>query len=94
MLDDLRAWETDGPDASPALLMVSTGSIEANRAMGLHSTVLLDTGFATGRAFGASGTPSAVLIDTNGRLASGVAVGAVAVMALATGQTTALEAGV
>ena len=63
--------------------MVSAGSEEANREMGLASPVLLDQNFATGRAFGASGTPSAVLVDAEGKVASEVAVGAPAVWELA-----------
>jgi hypothetical protein len=51
--------------------------------MKLSSPVLLDQNFATGRAFGASGTPSAVLVDAEGRIASEVAVGAPAVLGLA-----------
>jgi len=83
MLDDLKAWESKPPKGSPKLLVVSTGTAEANRALGLRSTMLLDQGFATGRAFGASGTPSAVLIDASGKIASEVGVGAQAVMTLA-----------
>ncbi|MBA2278513.1 MAG: TlpA family protein disulfide reductase, partial [Chloroflexia bacterium] len=83
MLDDLKAWEAKRSKGAPKLLVVSTGTVEANRVMGLRSPVLLDEGFATGNAFGASGTPSAVLIDTRGRIASELAVGADAVFALA-----------
>jgi hypothetical protein len=43
----------------------------------------LDQQFAVGRAFGASGTPSAVLVDTEGKVASEVAVGAPGVLELA-----------
>ena len=50
--------------------MVSAGSEEANKEMELTSPVLLDQQFAAGRAFGASGTPSAVLVDAEGKLAS------------------------
>jgi hypothetical protein len=58
--------------------------------MGLASTVVLDQQFAAGRAFGASGTPSAVLVDVEGKVASGVAVGAPGVLELArTRQTRA-----
>lgn len=70
MLDDLKAWEEAPPPDAPRLLVISTGSVEANREMGLRSTVLLDQGFATGRKFGASGTPSAVLVDGEGKIAS------------------------
>jgi hypothetical protein len=44
---------------------------------------LLDAHLAAARAFGAPGTPSAVLIDEQGRVASELAVGAPAVIALA-----------
>ena len=83
MLDDLKAWEADPPAGAPQLLVVSTGTAEANRAMGLSSQVVLDQGFITGRAFAAGGTPSAVLVDAAGLVASEVAVGAPAVLALA-----------
>ena len=55
-------------------------------ALVLHeqeSTVVLDQSFQIGRRFGASGTPSAVLIDREGQIASSVAVGAPAVFELA-----------
>jgi peroxiredoxin len=83
MLDDLRAWEANPPDGAPRLLVVSQGDVEANRAMGLRSPVILDQSFATGQAFGASGTPSALLVDAEGTIASEIAVGAQAVLALA-----------
>ncbi len=83
MLDDLKAWEANPPKGAPKLLVVSTGDPEANRAMGLRSPVVLDQGFAVGSAFGASGTPSAVLVDAKGKIASELAVGAPAVLALA-----------
>jgi peroxiredoxin len=83
MLDDLRAWEADRPEGAPKLLVVSTGSAEANEALGLRSPVLLDHGFGVASTFGANGTPMAVLVDQEGRIASEVAAGAPAVMALA-----------
>lgn len=76
MLDDLKAWERERPDSAPELVLVSTGTVEANAAQGLDSPVLIDHGFRIGRSFGASGTPSAVLIDADGKVASRVAVGA------------------
>jgi peroxiredoxin len=83
MLEDLRAWEASAPPGAPKLLVVSTGTPEANQALGLRSPIVLDQGFATGNAFGVSGTPSAVLVDAKGNIASEVAVGAPAVLALA-----------
>jgi peroxiredoxin len=82
MLDDLKAWDRDRPKAAPKLLVVSTGTVAQNRAMNLRSPVVLDQSFATGRAYGAGGTPSAVLIDKQGKVAFQVAAGALAVLAL------------
>jgi peroxiredoxin len=83
MLDDLKDWEANPPEGAPRLLVVSTGTAEANEAMGLRSPVVLDQGFGVGSAFGASGTPSAVLVDEDGKVASELGVGAPAVLALA-----------
>ena len=89
MVDDLKSWEAKPPKGAPKLLIVTTGTVEANAAQGLRSTMVLDQGFSTGRAFGATGTPSAVLIDPKGMIASEVAVGAPAVLALAGATATA-----
>ena len=86
MLSDLKAWEANPPPGAPKLLVVSTGREERNQAMGLRSPIVLDPGFATGPTFGARGTPSAVLVDERGNIASELAGGAPAVLALATGQ--------
>jgi hypothetical protein len=82
MLSELKAWERKRPARAPRLLLVSTGTAEANRAMGLASPIVLDRDGAGMRAFGASGTPMGVLVDTDGRIASPLAVGAERVMAL------------
>jgi peroxiredoxin len=83
MLGDLLAWEAQPPRGAPRLLIVSTGTVEGNRAMGLRSPIVLEPGFVNGYAFGATGTPSAVLVDSQGKVASPVAVGARAVLSLA-----------
>jgi peroxiredoxin len=89
MLDELRAWEQAPPAGAPRLLLVSRGSVEENQAQGLQTPILLDQSFATANAFGASGTPMAVLIDREGMVASELAAGAPAVMALAGVSATA-----
>src|SRR5918995_1051452 len=83
MLPEIKQWEENRPEGAPKLLFVSAGTEEANRDMKLSSKVVLDQQFAAGRAFGASGTPSAVLVDAEGKIASEVAVGAPAVPGLA-----------
>lgn len=89
MLDDLKAWEADRSADAPRLLVVSTGETAENSALGLSSPVVLDQGFSTGRAFGASGTPSAVLVDAEGKIGSAIAVGAPSVLGLLRGEAPA-----
>ena len=45
--------------------------------------MLLDPDFVAGNVFGAGGTPAAVVLDEEGRVASDVGIGAAAVLALA-----------
>jgi thiol-disulfide isomerase/thioredoxin len=88
MLPDLKAWAARQPAQAPRLLVVSRGSVEINRAMDLGSSVVLEDGYITGNAYGISGTPAAVLIDHDGRVASVVAAGATAILALANNERT------
>jgi methylamine dehydrogenase accessory protein MauD len=83
MLPELKELEENPTEDAPKLLVVSAGAEEANREMGLSSPVVLDEQLVVGRAFDAPGTPSAVLIDEQGLIASELAVGAPAVLALA-----------
>jgi peroxiredoxin len=83
MLPDLKGWETNRPRNAPDLLVVSTGTREANKEMGLRSPVLLDPASGVARQFRGGATPSAVLIDDEGRIASELAVGLPNVLALA-----------
>src|SRR5690606_8651449 len=75
MLPELRQWESDAGAAASRLLVVSTGSPEDNRAMGLRSRIALDDGFTIGREYGATGTPSAIVLDADGKVASDIASG-------------------
>jgi thiol-disulfide isomerase/thioredoxin/uncharacterized membrane protein YphA (DoxX/SURF4 family) len=85
MRDDLLAWEQHAPADAPRLLVVSSGDEVSTRAEGFSSTVALDPDFSVGAAFDAGGTPMAVLLDREGRVASPLAAGAEAVFALAGG---------
>src|SRR5207248_9691484 len=55
MLPDLKAWEANPPPGAPRLVVVSSGSAEDNRAMGLKSRVVLDGGSGVRRGCGANG---------------------------------------
>jgi peroxiredoxin/uncharacterized membrane protein YphA (DoxX/SURF4 family) len=86
MLPELKAWEAQRRNNWPQLLLVATGTVEANSAAGLHAPIVLDQAFLVGRAFGVTGTPMAVLVDAQGNIASEIAAGAPAITALANGQ--------
>jgi thiol-disulfide isomerase/thioredoxin/uncharacterized membrane protein YphA (DoxX/SURF4 family) len=86
MLPDLKAWEANPPADAPKVFVVSTGSIESNRGQGIRSTMVIDESFSAGPAYGAHGTPMAVLVDAEGKIASQVAAGAPEVFALANGE--------
>jgi len=89
MLQDLRSWEVRRPVDAPEILIISTGAAQENRVLGLRSTMLLDSGMSVGQKVGAMGTPMAVLVDANGRIASEVAAGGPAVLAMAGAQPAA-----
>ena len=82
MLEDLRSWERTRSRLAPQLVVISTGSPDANREQRFRSPVLLDHAFGAGRVFGATGTPSAVMLDEQGTIVSDVGVGAPAVLTL------------
>jgi peroxiredoxin len=82
MHDDLLAWERSANGVAPRLVVVSSGDEESTRGEGFQSLVVLDETFEVGSAFRANGTPMAVLVDGDGRIASGVVAGADAVLAL------------
>jgi peroxiredoxin len=81
MLPDLKTWKRS--QTAPEVVVISSGSPEANRDQGFRLRVLLDPSFGSGQVFGATGTPSAVVLDEEGRVASEVGVGAPAIFALA-----------
>lgn len=81
--EEIKKLENDLSGKAMKLLIVSTGSIEANQAMGFRSTIVIEPNFGIGRKFGAAGTPSGVLIDADGTIVSEVAVGGPDVLALA-----------
>lgn len=82
MVDDLKRFDADAAERAPRLLVISTGTAETAKAMGLRATILLDPEMSVSRLYGAGGTPMAVKLDTSNRIASPLAVGAAAVLGL------------
>ena len=80
--EDLLAWEASPPEGAPALVVVSAGDAVGVKAEGFASEVLLDPEWVMSGALGADGTPMAVLVSADGRIASPVVSGAPAVLEL------------
>jgi peroxiredoxin len=87
MVPDIAALAPDGGIASPLPLVVSTGDAEENRrlieAQGLHCPVLLQEQMEVAAKYQIFGTPMGYLLDEQGTIASGPAVGEEAVLTLA-----------
>jgi peroxiredoxin len=75
IVDRVRAREDAHPVSSRKLVLVSRGGVEANRALGLSSLILLDEAGEVTRTFGIARTPAAVLLDAETKLASSVGYG-------------------
>ena len=85
MHKDLVDWERSVNGGRPRLVVVSSGDAASTRDEDFHSLVLLDGEFAAAELLGAVGTPSGLLVDAAGHVASRLAVGADATLALARG---------
>lgn len=83
MLPDLKAWEAGPPEGAPELVIILPYQLEGNQVVPFRSPVLIDREQAAALAFEVGGTPMAVLLDAEGRVASDVAAGAEAVFSLA-----------
>jgi peroxiredoxin len=79
-----------GLSEESAVLIVSTGDIEANRTLfaehKVGCSVLLQTGSEVAEAYKVNGTPSGYLIDADGKIATDLAMGADALLALVDGK--------
>jgi methylamine dehydrogenase accessory protein MauD len=82
MLPELRKRDVGVTTKLPELVVVSSGTKQEGEAMGLQTSVLLDPQTKLGHALGAHGTPMAVLLDTEGRVASQPVAGGNAILEL------------
>jgi peroxiredoxin len=86
MAPHLAALPVDGRDGLPILLVVTTGEAEENRKLveehGIRCPVLLQEGMEIAAQYQAHGTPMGCLIDEHGQIASELAAGAPALLAL------------
>lgn len=82
MLPELRRWESRRAEGSPQLVVIASGDSQTNRQQGLRSPIVLEDRPVTRARFGVIGTPSAVMLDSRGRVTGQVQVGADAVLGL------------
>jgi peroxiredoxin len=79
------------PPEEPSVLIISTGEREANRTLfeehKVSLPVLIQKGAEVAEPYQATGTPSGYLIDADGKIGSGLAIGADALLALLDGKT-------
>ena len=83
MLADLRRWDAAPPTGAPDLIIVAAGTEAQHATMGLRAPIMTDPDSSVRTAFGAHGTPMAVLLAETVRMPLEVAAGAQAVFALA-----------
>ena len=97
MAPQLAALAPEGRDGQPLPLVVSTGEAEANRQLvqthQIRCPVVLQKEMEVASQYQAHGTPMGYLIDEAGAIASELAVGAPALLALARAQRAAPQAG-
>ena len=82
MMSELKEWDDARSNGEPRLLVFSDGSKEDHSALELQSTILIDKEYETAEKLGMNGTPSAVLIDENGKITTEVGIGAANIWAL------------
>lgn len=85
MSEDLKRLEENPPNHAPRLVIIAAGTADDVRKTSndLRSLILLDPEFDVAPVFGSNSTPSAVLIDSEGKIASSLAVGDRNILALA-----------
>lgn len=82
MIADLRDWEGARGKDDPALILFSEGDVDEHKEFGLSSPIILEDDYKTAAKFGMFGTPSAVLVNEEGKIISETAVGAPVIWSL------------
>jgi peroxiredoxin len=87
MAPHLAVLPADGTGGAPVPLLVTTGDLEENRTLtaqhGIQAPVLLQEGMEVGSQYHCGRTPMGYRIDRQGKIASELAIGAQALLALA-----------
>jgi hypothetical protein len=82
MMEQIKAWDASSNGVDPHLLVFADGEGEDHKKYGLKLPVIPDPFNRVGSRIGQYGTPSAVMIDEDGRFITETAVGAEDIWAL------------
>ena len=82
MIGQIKNWDSVKTSSDPDLLVFSDGEEKSHREIGLRSPIVLDKSYKTAQRLGMHGTPSAILVSSDGKFASELAVGAPNIWAL------------
>jgi thiol-disulfide isomerase/thioredoxin/uncharacterized membrane protein YphA (DoxX/SURF4 family) len=81
-LEEFREWDQTKNGNSPNLVLFSTAVGDDFKELGFRSESVTDTEWKISNKIGMEGTPSAILINADGKIASETAAGAKNIMAL------------
>jgi thiol-disulfide isomerase/thioredoxin/uncharacterized membrane protein YphA (DoxX/SURF4 family) len=76
MMDDIKAWDKTRNGTEPNLVIFADGEKDEHLKLGLKAPMIVDEDREIGEKFGQFGTPSAILVDENGKFISETAIGA------------------
>ncbi len=82
MIEEIQVWDNAKGPNEPNLIVFSDGDEQPHRDLGLSSPVIIDKDYAVAAKLGMHGTPSAVLVNENGKFVSEIAIGAPNIWAL------------
>lgn len=82
MIDQIKDWDSIKSVDEPELLLFSDGEEDSHREIGLRSPIVIDKSYKVAQRLGMHGTPSAILVNSEGKFASELAVGAPNIWAL------------
>lgn len=82
MIEELSEWDKVKGKDEPNLIVFSDGDANAHKDLKLNAPIVLDKEYETAEKFGMDGTPSAVLVNEDGKIISETAIGAEKIWAL------------
>ena len=75
MMDEIKEWDSSRNVNDPNLVIFADGEQEEHIRLGLKVPMIVDATREIGAEFGQYGTPSAILVDANGKFISETAIG-------------------